>query len=69
VPIDAGHCIASGLTETDYTDCGQANRRYEQFGCSRPLPVSHTTYKNGFPLSARSALPRHQRKATTLWEG
>ena len=32
VPIDAGHRIASGLTESEYTDCGQVNNRYWQFG-------------------------------------
>ena len=25
VPIDAGHRIASGITETNYTDCGNVN--------------------------------------------
>jgi RHS repeat-associated protein len=28
VPIDAEHRIASGLTETEYTDCGKVNNRY-----------------------------------------
>jgi len=28
VPIDAGHLVTSGITETDYTDCGNVNNRY-----------------------------------------
>ena len=28
VPIDAGHRVTSGITETNYTDCGNVNNRY-----------------------------------------
>ncbi len=28
VPIDAGHLVTSGITETNYTDCGNVNNRY-----------------------------------------
>jgi len=28
VPIDAGHLVTSGLTETNYTDCGNVYNRY-----------------------------------------
>jgi len=37
VPIDAGHRIASGLTGTDYTDCGNVYNRYWQFGYAKLL--------------------------------
>lgn len=38
VPIDAGHRVASGLTETDYTDCGKVYNRYWQFGTAKLRP-------------------------------
>jgi hypothetical protein len=28
VPIDAGHLVTSGITETNYTDCGNVYNRY-----------------------------------------
>ena len=28
VPIDAGHRVTSGITETNYTDCGNVYNRY-----------------------------------------
>jgi hypothetical protein len=28
VPIDAGHQVTSGITETNYTDCGNVYNRY-----------------------------------------
>jgi len=37
VPIDAGHRIGSGLTETNYTDCGNVNNRYWQVGVANLL--------------------------------
>jgi hypothetical protein len=27
VPVDVGHRIASGLTDTNYTDCGNVTNR------------------------------------------
>ena len=37
VPVDAGHRIASDVTETDYTDRGKVNNRYWQFGYAELL--------------------------------
>jgi len=35
VPIDAGHLVTSGITETEYTDCGNVTNRV-WFDCVKP---------------------------------
>jgi hypothetical protein len=39
VPIDAGHRIASGITETNYTDCGNVYNRYWQLQARSRIAV------------------------------